>query len=282
MKELKKVGIDEIGLAERKRMLLIVSDENQISCDRLGLFKGFVGLNCLTTILAMPDTQYIPGLRGWAKAQILASVVGFNIILALSLEEMKKELNKEWGAIKVTGPLLWNFSERLIMPSNTNLVVSEPISETDLEIDKLMMNLAFKQIGKSNCWFDPAGCVISQNDQVLVEAASSGLAGSHCVDIPINPGDLKLNQGERMFFCDSLHAERVAVSLAASKGINLSESKAYVTKFPCRACTQSLVMAGVKEILFKDDSYGLLETGDILKLGNVSLKRIRSKVQQVS
>ena len=77
-----------------------------------------------------------------------------------------------------------------------------------------------------------------------------------------------------MMFCDALHAERVSISRAAASGIQLEGATMYVTKYPCRPCALSTIAAGIREIVFEKDSYGLAEVGNLFTTNNIAVKRI--------
>jgi dCMP deaminase len=76
-----------------------------------------------------------------------------------------------------------------------------------------------------------------------------------------------------MLFCDSQHAERAGIAQAAKTGIPLSGSTLYVSKFPCRDCTMSVIQSGVTTVIFEKDSYGLAEA-ELLTSNNITLKKV--------
>jgi dCMP deaminase len=48
----------------------------------------------------------------------------------------------------------------------------------------------------------------------------------------------------------TIHAEVNAICHAAKDGISLSESKAYVTHYPCINCAKSLIASGINEVVY--------------------------------
>jgi dCMP deaminase len=58
----------------------------------------------------------------------------------------------------------------------------------------------------------------------------------------------------------AVHAEMNALLQANHAGISTAYSTAYITCNPCLKCFQALYQAGVKRIVYKDDTYG---AGDV-------------------
>lgn len=255
--------------------MLFLLEESEIRCQTLRKISNSIGTSKLPVILAMPDTEYIEGRRGFAKAKILATVTPqIRRIIPLSFEDAVKEITKTWGDIHVAGEPIW--VSQNILKGEVPKPAAFKIAETKGPADKMMMARAKRILQESNCWMDPAGSVFAKDGQILTEAASTGFSHSDCKSIPGDFSEIAegLTPGERMFFCDSLHSERVAISRAADLGISLHESTLYVTKYPCRSCTQSVIAAGVRAIVFERGSYGLLETADLVAENSIELKRV--------
>lgn len=274
MKELNTYTPGDLDNGKRAQLMLLVCDEGSISCATIRKLQEAIANTGLGTVLAIPDYQYQKGLRGWAKVQVLASIVGrLEGIMPLDYATAKKELGNNWAIVRINGPITWSKSET-IMPSETG-AASLKIVETTDSFDRTMIDRARKAVETSNCWQGPAGCVFVKDGEVLVESASTNFNNANCMGIPIDFRELPLNPGERMMFCDSLHAERVGVAEASKRRISLEESTAYVTKFPCRSCALSLISAGVRTIVFSQDSYGLREAADLFEANKITLKRLK-------
>src|SRR3989344_3736382 len=138
-----------------------------------------------------------------------------------------------------------------------------------------MMTKAKNVAETSNCWLDPAGCVFVKEGEVVLMSVSTGFNNPTCKEIPINFKDLELNPGERMLFCDSVHAERVGISQAVTNGISLVDSTLYVTKFPCYPCSQEIITAGIKSVVFERGSYGLIDAYPLLVENGIELQRVK-------
>jgi dCMP deaminase len=95
----------------------------------------------------------------------------------------------------------------------------------------------------------PVGAVIVSNDHVIVSTGFNGLArGVHDDERMLADADEKLK-----VIC---HAEHNAILNAARiGGIPLQGSSIYVTKFPCLACCNAIIQAGLKRVCTHDDWY---------------------------
>lgn len=275
MKEqLSTISPVDLDKGKRDKLTLFMCGEGSISCSTFRKLEEAIGNKGLGTVLAIPDYQYQKGLRGWAKVQVLASIVDrLEGVMPLDYITARQELSKNWASVRINGPVTWGKKET-ITPSETELADLK-IVETIDPFDRTMMDRAKKAIETSNCWQDPTGCVFVKDGEVLIESASTSYNDSNCMGIPIKFRDLPLNPGERMFFCDSLHAERMGLAEASKRRISLEGSTAYVTKFPCRSCALSLISAGVRTIVFSQDSYGLIEAAGLFEKNNITLKRLK-------
>ncbi len=275
MVEIKTFTSDEVTENDRARLMLLVCDESTIKCASLRELQNLISSSRFNAVLVLPDNQYRKGLRGFAKAQILASVSPkIEGVMPLNLEKFSVERTRKWAAVQIHGPISW--TESLVITPEEARKVNLKINETSNPFDRLIIQRANDVRMGSNCWLDPAGCVIVKNGRVLMEKFSTRFNENECKAIPLVFQELSLKSGERMMFCDSLHAERVAITEAAKWGVSLKGSTMYVTKFPCRPCVLSSISAGINTIVFEKDSYGLLETADLLNSNNIELKRVIS------
>jgi len=94
----------------------------------------------------------------------------------------------------------------------------------------------------------PVGAVIVSEDNVILATGFNGLArGVHDDDEILLDADEKLR-----VIC---HAENNAIMNAARVGCRLLGSTIYVTKFPCLACCNAIIQAGMKRIFTHDESF---------------------------
>ncbi|MBV8759857.1 MAG: dCMP deaminase family protein [Deltaproteobacteria bacterium] len=85
-------------------------------------------------------------------------------------------------------------------------------------------------------------------DDVLVSSGFNGLARNVYDD----PHVLHDVAEKLKLIC---HAEVNAILNAARQGVSLKGATIYVTKFPCLACCNAIVQAGIKRVYTHDDKY---------------------------
>lgn len=149
------------------------------------------------------------------------------------------------------------------------------IGEKTAMTDLALMRRAATIAANTQCWIG-LGCVIAKNGHVLAESWNKTLDGEeYCQkfrelskkdgpsrkDRPLeaNVGcvrhDLGLSQGKEIEKCCSIHAEALAISECAKKGISTTSATLYVTSFPCLICLRSIIAAGIKKIFYMNDFY---------------------------
>lgn len=137
-----------------------------------------------------------------------------------------------------------------------NKIPDGVVSDTD-EADGVFMSQARDYVSESDCWWRPTACVVVQGDEVVIHGVSKNMWGTKCEGIPLDNQTVQLDPGEKIDFCDAIHAERVAVSNAARTGVPLEGSEVYVTTCPCEECAKVLVEAGVVKLVFESDYYNV-------------------------
>lgn len=113
--------------------------------------------------------------------------------------------------------------------------------------DTYFMQLATLAATRSTCDRLHVGCIVSRDNRALVTAYNGSLPGlPHCDDV----GHLLSEIEGRQSCIRVVHAELNAVSQAARHGISICGCTAYITAFPCWACTRALVSAGIQRIVY--------------------------------
>jgi dCMP deaminase len=93
------------------------------------------------------------------------------------------------------------------------------------------------------------GAVIVSNDNIVLSTGFNGLArGVHDDEFILQDADEKLRVVCHAEFNAILNAARIG-------GIPLEGSTIYVTKFPCLACCNAIIQAGIKRICTHDAEY---------------------------
>jgi dCMP deaminase len=115
--------------------------------------------------------------------------------------------------------------------------------------DEYFLNIAKVVSIKSKDPKCPVGAVIASQDSIVLSTGFNGLArGVHDSD------QILLDAAEKLkVIC---HAENNAIMNAARIGCHpLQGTTIYVTKFPCLACCNAIIQAGVKRIYTHDKEF---------------------------
>jgi dCMP deaminase len=94
----------------------------------------------------------------------------------------------------------------------------------------------------------PVGAVIVSPERVVLSTGFNGLARGVFDD----PRLLAKASEKIKIIC---HAEQNAIVNAARVGAALNKASIFVTKFPCLACCNAIVQAGITRIYTHDDCY---------------------------
>ncbi len=116
---------------------------------------------------------------------------------------------------------------------------------------------------RSSCHRLHVGCVITRNNRILATGYNGFLAGHPHKSMVRNNHE----QG-------TVHAEQNAVSHAAKNGININNSTAYITHYPCINCFKILLSSGIKEIFYLHDYKNDPLVKEIAISGNIKISKI--------
>lgn len=114
--------------------------------------------------------------------------------------------------------------------------------------DEYFLTIAVAVSTKSKDPRCPVGAVITTADHDILSTGFNGLArGVHDDDAVLADAEEKLR-----VIC---HAEQNAIVNAARIGVSLKGATIYVTKFPCLACCNLIIQAGIKRIYTHDNEF---------------------------
>lgn len=108
---------------------------------------------------------------------------------------------------------------------------------------------------------EKVGCVIVKDGQVISTGYNGTPPGydNQCEDIDEATGKLITRQGV-------IHAEVNAISKVAKSTISSAEATLYVTKPPCYDCAKTIIMSGIRVVIFNGNVMDAL--GSIKFLNN--------------
>ena len=144
-----------------------------------------------------------------------------------------------------------------------NIITS---SNKRLDWNEYFMALAYLTSIRSPCERLQVGCVLVNNKRVI----SAGYNGF----LPNAPHkSMVVNEHEQA----TVHAEQNAIADAASRGVKVNKSTAYITHFPCINCAKILAAAGIKQIKYYEDYKNDSLVNTILLQAGISIIKILQK-----
>ncbi len=119
-------------------------------------------------------------------------------------------------------------------------------------LDEVYLNMA-KLIGtRSTCRHRDQGVVLVKGNHVISVGYNGAPPGQpHCIDLEYCAKGVSLPCR-----AGGLHAESNALMFAAKLGITVEGSKLYTVYSPCKTCCNLLRVAGVTEVIYKEEYTG--------------------------
>lgn len=146
--------------------------------------------------------------------------------------------------------------------------------------DQYFMKIAEVVSTRSNCLRRSVGAIIVK-DKVIISTGYNGtpFGVKNCFDGGCKRCMSDQPPGEGYDTCVCVHAEENAIALAARNGTITNGSVIYTTLRPCFGCLKKLIQAGVKEIIYKEDSpyEGEMEDAyqDLVRDSGVVLRQLK-------
>ena len=135
--------------------------------------------------------------------------------------------------------------------------------KTRIDWNEYFMSIAILASVRSSCNRLNVGCVLVKNNRILAMGYNGFLPGAKHISYVRNNHEQA-----------TVHAEQNAITDAASRGISVNNSIAYITHYPCINCFKILVSSGVTEIKYHEDYKNDVIVNDILSTTNVIIKKI--------
>lgn len=126
---------------------------------------------------------------------------------------------------------------------------------SDRDWDMHFMAKAQMNSSMSTCKARHVGAVAVAGRRQLADGFNGNIPGAiHCEDGGCERCENKaFSQGEDLLRCVCVHAEQNIISWCARSRISLEGATVYSTTHPCADCLKLLIMAGVSEIVYRDD-----------------------------
>lgn len=90
------------------------------------------------------------------------------------------------------------------------------------------------------------GCLVTSNGVILAGYNGTAPGGSHELEYVDCDGSIVTKP-------ETIHSELNCLLKAAREGVSVLGSTLYVTLAPCLVCSEMLVAAGVKRVVFRDE-----------------------------
>jgi|SRR3989344_2847624 len=147
--------------------------------------------------------------------------------------------------------------------------------------DEYFIGMADYVGSRGTCDRGKSGCVIARDKRVV----STGYVGSppglpHCDEVGHEMHTIVNEDGAKSQHCiRTAHAEQNAIAQAARFGISLDGSTLYCKMTPCYNCAKSIITAGIKRIVTKNDYHASKRSKEIFKKAGVKLEIINKKIE---
>ena len=146
---------------------------------------------------------------------------------------------------------------------------TKKITEKRPSWDEYFMEMAELARTRTTCLRRGVGAVIVKDNRILATGYNGVPVGmAHCAEAGCLREKLGVPSGERQEICRGLHAEQNAIIQAAKYGIDIRDSKIYITTQPCITCAKMCINAGIIEIIYANPypdelSLGMLDEAHI-------------------
>lgn len=225
---------------------VVICPSENIRCRFLDQFRELAASG--DVVLAMPDWELGEGTSGRAKAKIVETIGNIEVVSCTG-EELNRLAQKQ-GKSRIIGSV----PTGVVFQSETSQTAIN-VGETADSIDRSMVEEAQRLVPESTCWWRPTACILTDGQTIVIEAVSTNQWRTNCLELSLPKGEIKLNPGEAINFCDAVHAEKLAIAQAAKAGLSLEGTTLYATTCPCLECAQAVVESGVKRVVFDSEYY---------------------------
>jgi len=132
-----------------------------------------------------------------------------------------------------------------------------------LSWDEYFMSVTYLISKRSSCNKLHVGCVIVNDRRIVTTGYNGHIKGA--------PHTSEIVDGHEQM---TIHAEANAITDAASRGVKIFGSTAYVTHYPCINCSKILIAAGIKEIIYGEDYNNNPLCAKLFDLGKVLISKL--------
>jgi len=117
---------------------------------------------------------------------------------------------------------------------------------------------------RSPCERLQVGCVLVKNNRIIATGYNGFLPNAEHKSIVVDNHEQA-----------TIHAEQNCIADCSKRGVETSDSIAYVTHYPCINCYKILVASGIKEINYIDDYKNNAIIEEINQNLNIKINKIK-------
>jgi len=149
------------------------------------------------------------------------------------------------------------------------------VADSEVTSDELAVSFISKAqefANQSSDWWRHVGAVLVKDGQFLLGAYNQHMLSD---ETPYIFGDPRwsFNAGQSPEICGAIHGENNLVAMSARDGIATKGCDLYVTTYPCPVCAQTIAVAGISRVFFRD-GYSTLDSEKILKKYEIQTIRV--------
>lgn len=137
--------------------------------------------------------------------------------------------------------LTYNLTDTNTNKANANNTNANKEGER-LNWDEYFLSIALIASHRSPCLRLKVGSVIVKDNRLISMGYNGFISGAPHIS------RIKDNHEQSI-----IHSEINAITDCAKRGINLFDSKIYITHYPCINCFRTIAACGIKEIIYIDD-----------------------------
>ena len=159
----------------------------------------------------------------------------------------------------------WGATQKNRRPEDERMVSAD-------ELDRELMNRAFRESAASPDWWRQIGALLAKNGEVLLTAFNRHVPSdqsAYCYGDPRS----NFEQGQCIELSGALHAEAGIVAEAVKLGISMKNCDLYVTTFPCPACAYLCAFTGIRRLYYAT-GYSLVVGAETLQAKGVEIIRV--------
>ena len=143
------------------------------------------------------------------------------------------------------------------------------------DADEYFLNIVEVVSSRTTCLRRRVGAILVKDGHIIATGYNGSPKGlKHCEEVGCIRQQLNIPSGERYELCRAVHAEENAIVQAAYHGISTKDSILYCNYLPCVHCFKLIINAGIKEIIFRDDTFKDEYRDTIMNESNIKIRKV--------